>query len=265
MDTWHLPRPRCWWQRASRSWPSQRWACARRRGAEDAGPGDSTTTTSTPTSVLVTGDDASTTTSSIVILPDWYPKQTSRYSDREPVVTVTTLAADDVDDDHRAVVRLERPPATPVATTDVLGAREVAELLERHGLDARQVAGPELRRRPQHRDAHRPAGRRGSGRPRRRGRAGSGVADPGTGRHRGVGPGRREGRRRWCRCCTRCWRRTGPPSVRVVEADALRSDWGDLLGGARPVGAGREPALQRRGADHHVGARATHPRCSVWS
>lgn len=32
-----------------------------------------------------------TTTSSIVVLPDWYPKQSSRYSDRAPAVTVTTL------------------------------------------------------------------------------------------------------------------------------------------------------------------------------
>lgn len=32
------------------------------------------------------------TTSSIVVPPDWYPKQSGRYSDRDPVVTITTLA-----------------------------------------------------------------------------------------------------------------------------------------------------------------------------
>jgi hypothetical protein len=31
------------------------------------------------------------TTSSIEVQPDWVPKQSSRYSDRTPVVTVTTL------------------------------------------------------------------------------------------------------------------------------------------------------------------------------
>jgi hypothetical protein len=51
----------------------------------------------------VTGDSISTTTTPISILPDWYPKQTSRYSDREPVVTVTTL-----------------PPTTSTTTTEAL-------------------------------------------------------------------------------------------------------------------------------------------------
>jgi hypothetical protein len=61
-------------------------------GADDRGAAPTTSTSST--SVPDTGDpaDAATTTVSIVVLPDWYPKQSSRYSDREPVVTVTTLA-----------------------------------------------------------------------------------------------------------------------------------------------------------------------------
>ncbi|MFN7148411.1 MAG: hypothetical protein ACK4V6_02920 [Microthrixaceae bacterium] len=56
-------------------------------GDEPAAPG-STTTAPTATTVA----ELATTSSSIVILPDWYPKQSSRYSDRQPVVTVTTLA-----------------------------------------------------------------------------------------------------------------------------------------------------------------------------
>lgn len=62
-------------------------------GADDRGAAPTTSTSSTA-SVPDTADpaDAATTTVSIVVLPDWYPKQSSRYSDREPVVTVTTLA-----------------------------------------------------------------------------------------------------------------------------------------------------------------------------
>lgn len=62
-------------------------------GADGRGAAPTTTTTSS-TSVPAAADsaDAATTTVSIAILPDWYPKQSSRYSDREPVVTVTTLA-----------------------------------------------------------------------------------------------------------------------------------------------------------------------------
>ena len=38
-----------------------------------------------------------------------------------------------------------------------------------------------------------------------------------------------------------------PSGVRVIEADALKADWPAILG-ERPVGAGREPSLQRRHA-----------------
>ena len=92
MDTWHLPPPRLLVAIGVTLVAVVLLglrACAGDDGGES---GDaSTTTTGATTSVVVTGDTADTTTSSIVILPDWYPKQTSRYSDREPVVTVTTL------------------------------------------------------------------------------------------------------------------------------------------------------------------------------
>ncbi len=68
------------------------------RGGEDrpvAGSPESTTTIVAPT----TTPEQATTSSSIVILPDWYPKQSSRYSDRQPVVTVTTLAPTTTSDD----------------------------------------------------------------------------------------------------------------------------------------------------------------------
>lgn len=55
------------------------------------GDDDTSATTTTTTSTTVVEDAPVTTTSSIVVLPDWYPKQVSRYSDREPVVTVSTL------------------------------------------------------------------------------------------------------------------------------------------------------------------------------
>jgi hypothetical protein len=64
-------------------------ACAGGGGTEPAA--DPTTSTSTSTQVAEGLPDAATTTVSIAILPDWYPKQSSRYSDRAPVVTVTTL------------------------------------------------------------------------------------------------------------------------------------------------------------------------------
>lgn len=68
------------------------------RGGDDqpeAGSADPTTTSVAPT----TTPDQATTSSSIEILPDWYPKQSSRYSDRQPVVTVTTLAPTTTSDD----------------------------------------------------------------------------------------------------------------------------------------------------------------------
>ena len=37
-----------------------------------------------------------------------------------------------------------------------------------------------------------------------------------------------------------------PLGVTVVEADAMSCDWARLLGGGAPVGARRQPALQRR-------------------
>ncbi len=68
------------------------------RGGDDqpeAGSADPTTTSVAPT----TTPEQATTSSSIEILPDWYPKQSSRYSDRQPVVTVTTLAPTTTSDD----------------------------------------------------------------------------------------------------------------------------------------------------------------------
>lgn len=61
-------------------------------GADGRGAAPTTTTSSTSVPAAADPADAATTTVSIAILPDWYPKQSSRYSDREPVVTVTTLA-----------------------------------------------------------------------------------------------------------------------------------------------------------------------------
>lgn len=68
------------------------------RACADRSDGGSAATTSV---VAPTVDDdagattsepaGATTTVSISVLPDWYPKQSSRYSDRQPAVTVTTL------------------------------------------------------------------------------------------------------------------------------------------------------------------------------
>lgn len=68
-------------------------ACADRGEAGSGAP----TSVATPTTEVVAGATVTsepagaTTTVSISVLPDWYPKQSSRYSDREPAVTVTTL------------------------------------------------------------------------------------------------------------------------------------------------------------------------------
>jgi hypothetical protein len=62
-------------------------------GDPEVAPSDPGPSTSQPTSSVASSDaaDAATTTVSIQVLPDWYPKQSSRYSDRQPAVTVTTL------------------------------------------------------------------------------------------------------------------------------------------------------------------------------
>lgn len=68
-------------------------------GGDDAdvpgdGGGDPTSTTTAPSTTAPTADPEppeDTTTTTIAIRPDWFPKQTSRYSDRQPVVTVSTL------------------------------------------------------------------------------------------------------------------------------------------------------------------------------
>lgn len=120
-----------------------------------------------------------------------------------------------------------------MATTDVLGAREVAELLERHGLDARKSLGQNF------------------------------VADPNTvmriARLAAVGPGDHvvevgpglgsltlaladtgasvlavEKDVALVPVLHEVLEAHGVGSVRVVEADALQLDWGDLLGGAAP-------------------------------
>lgn len=51
--------------------------------------------TSTSTTVTATTTAVSITTTSLQIPVDWYPKGSSRYSDRKPPVTVTTIAAPD--------------------------------------------------------------------------------------------------------------------------------------------------------------------------
>lgn len=48
----------------------------------------STTTTADPTP---TDAPVEASTTSVEVLPDWFPKQTSRYSEREPVVSLTTV------------------------------------------------------------------------------------------------------------------------------------------------------------------------------
>ncbi len=55
-------------------------------GDEDAGGASSTTSSSPPTS-----PPPELTTTSVEILPEWFPKQTSRYSERESVVSLTTV------------------------------------------------------------------------------------------------------------------------------------------------------------------------------
>ena len=65
-------------------------------GAEPAPVETSTTSTTAPPQVVDT---------SVVLAPDWYPKGSSRYSDRSPTGTITTLPpttapdADEPDDE----------------------------------------------------------------------------------------------------------------------------------------------------------------------
>jgi len=62
------------------------------RGGVDQSAAPPTTAPSDAQTTVTTAATQSTTTSSIEVLADWYPKRTSRYSDRRPPVTVTTLA-----------------------------------------------------------------------------------------------------------------------------------------------------------------------------
>ncbi len=93
IDTWHLPPPRIIIGVAVtllavlalglRSWVSS-----------DGGSGSAGTSTTADAPVETTtapGGVDEVPSTSIVLAPDWYPKQSSRYSDRRPVVTVTTL------------------------------------------------------------------------------------------------------------------------------------------------------------------------------
>ncbi len=91
MDTWHLPPPRVLVALGVTVLAVVVLGLRACTGGDDAAD-DAATTTAPPTSVEATVDTAEVTTTSIVLRPDWYPKQSSRYSDREPVVTVTTLA-----------------------------------------------------------------------------------------------------------------------------------------------------------------------------
>ena len=59
-------------------------------GGEDASrPDDDEEQTTTTIAPATTSADVGGT--SVVVAPDWYPKGTSRYSDRTPAVTITTL------------------------------------------------------------------------------------------------------------------------------------------------------------------------------
>ncbi len=56
-------------------------------GDGDARGASSTTSSSPPTS----SPSVELTTTSVEVLAEWFPKQTSRYSEREPVVSLTTV------------------------------------------------------------------------------------------------------------------------------------------------------------------------------
>lgn len=91
MDSWNLPAPRVLVGIAATVLAVVLLG-ARACATEQDPVGDSAQDTTTSTvAVAAPIEPDLTTTSSIVILPDWYPKQNSRYSDRQPVVTVTTL------------------------------------------------------------------------------------------------------------------------------------------------------------------------------
>ncbi|MCX6525559.1 MAG: hypothetical protein NTX58_12495 [Actinobacteria bacterium] len=68
---------------ALRSDPDSKEQDQSQTASENSSTSISTTTALAP--------EQSTTTTSIKLLPDWYPKGSSRYSDRAPAVTVTTL------------------------------------------------------------------------------------------------------------------------------------------------------------------------------
>jgi hypothetical protein len=52
-----------------------------------------------PTSTTTTSSTvAEPVETSVVVAPDWYPKGSSRYSNRQPVVTVTTIPSEDAPD-----------------------------------------------------------------------------------------------------------------------------------------------------------------------
>jgi hypothetical protein len=59
----------------------------------EAPAGPATTSTTTTSSTV-----AGAVETSVVVAPDWYPKGSSRYSDRQPAVTVTTIPPTDAPD-----------------------------------------------------------------------------------------------------------------------------------------------------------------------
>lgn len=92
IDTWHLPPPRIMIGIAVTLFAVL--ALGLRSCAGSDGRSGSSATSTTGASVETTGASAAVEeapSTSIVLAPDWYPKQSSRYSDRRPVVTVTTL------------------------------------------------------------------------------------------------------------------------------------------------------------------------------
>lgn len=90
IDTWHLPPPRIM------AGVGVTLIAALILGVRSCAGGSSGESTTTSASTVVSTTVAvlveETTSTSISLAPDWYPKQSSRYSDRRPVVTVTTLA-----------------------------------------------------------------------------------------------------------------------------------------------------------------------------
>lgn len=60
--------------------------------------GTSTTTSSSTTMSIAAAPTSAAPDTTVRVAPDWYPKSSSRYSDRRPAVTITTLAPTTTED-----------------------------------------------------------------------------------------------------------------------------------------------------------------------